>query len=357
MNGPTPFICSFCVSGVFTEQCWGVTHAAMRVCALKGSSIDLSCTYTFPPNHTLNSSLWYIQWDKSANVKDLRLHEEYLGRVDYLGTKVRESIMRITDVKDSDTNEYRFSILTHEGGSFHSKPGVILNVTELEVKVSPDSVREGQRVTLTCSATCTLSNNPTYIWYKNRQPVSDKHTTRDNRLYLNSCSREDEGSYSCAVRGHEGPAHTLHVIYTPVLVLSDYPKRTLVLISHFMKSVTLTCTSDVSPPVHTYTWYKLNGAETSQVGSGQNYSLTNISSESNAQYFCEAKNDVGARNSTLIISFLIFFIERGHLVSLEEPMVCGRQCPMHNSNLHLNIIADSYTGLSPRLKTPLFYFG
>ena len=58
-------------------------------------------------------------------------------------------------------------------------------------------------MTLTCNTTCILSNNPTFIWYKNGQPVTFKHTTRDNRLHLNPVSSEDVGSYSCAVRRHK----------------------------------------------------------------------------------------------------------------------------------------------------------
>src|SRR4029434_9972709 len=73
----------------------------------------------------------------------------------------------------------------------------------LQVLITPEAVKEGENVTLTCNTTCILSNNPTFIWYKNRQPVTFKHTTRDNRLLLNPVSSEDEGSYSCAVRRHE----------------------------------------------------------------------------------------------------------------------------------------------------------
>ncbi|XP_017568697.2 uncharacterized protein LOC108436608 isoform X3 [Pygocentrus nattereri] len=70
----------------------------------------------------------------------------------------------------------------------------------LQVRVISSTVLDDQTVTLMCSSTCTLPNNPTYMWYKNGQPVTNKHT-RDNKLYL-KCS-EDTGSYSCAVRGHE----------------------------------------------------------------------------------------------------------------------------------------------------------
>ncbi|KAF5889559.1 sialoadhesin-like isoform X1, partial [Clarias magur] len=53
--------------------------------------------------------------------------------------------------------------------------------------------------TLSSITTCTLSNNPTYIWYKNGQRVTEQDR---NNKYLD-VSSGDAGSYSCAVRGHE----------------------------------------------------------------------------------------------------------------------------------------------------------
>ena len=66
------------------------------------------------------------------------------------------------------------------------------------MKVTPATVTEGQKVTLTCSTTCTLGDNPTYVWYKNGHV-----TTKSTSLFLNPVSSEDAGRYSCSVEGHE----------------------------------------------------------------------------------------------------------------------------------------------------------
>ncbi|XP_041959436.1 B-cell receptor CD22-like [Alosa sapidissima] len=60
-------------------------------------------------------------------------------------------------------------------------------------------------------------------------------------------------------------------------------------------SVNLTCSSDANPPVESYTWFKVN--ESTPVGSGQQYSITNISSEDGGQYYCVARNKYGAETS------------------------------------------------------------
>ncbi|KAL6461879.1 hypothetical protein MHYP_G00300240 [Metynnis hypsauchen] len=147
---------------------------------------------------------------------DLRQEKQFAGRVEYIGVKERNYTLTMKDVKKNDSGEYYFRFITEtKGGKFSGRPGVILNVTGLQVKVISSTESDGTTVTLICSSTCTLPNNPTYIWYKNVQAVTNK-LTRDNKLYL-KCS-EDAGNYSCAVKGHEE-------LRSPDQTLSDCPKE------------------------------------------------------------------------------------------------------------------------------------
>ncbi|MCJ8747520.1 hypothetical protein PDJAM_G00154440 [Pangasius djambal] len=108
----------------------------------------------------------------------------------------------MNQVTNKDAGEYRLRLTDNDKGFFSGRPGVVLSVTDLQVRVSRSAVAsEGQTtVTLSCITSCTLSNNPTYMWYKNGQPVTSK-LTKHNKLYL--ISSEDAGDYSCAVRGRE----------------------------------------------------------------------------------------------------------------------------------------------------------
>ena len=70
---------------------------------------------------------------------------------------------------------------------------------------------EGQRVTLVCSSSCPLTDNPTYIWYQNRQVVTQ---SQHNYVLLEAVSSQHAGQYSCAVKGQEelrSPEETLTV--------------------------------------------------------------------------------------------------------------------------------------------------
>uniref|UniRef100_A0A8C7MVA0 B-cell receptor CD22 n=1 Tax=Oncorhynchus kisutch TaxID=8019 RepID=A0A8C7MVA0_ONCKI len=175
-----------------------VTYTHQRICTLNGSSVDISCSYTYPSGHTVSETIWYTKG--KLNEAPQILSPGYGGRVVYLGNMQSDSILRITDLREEDSAEYKFRFRTDQTTWEPTFPGTTLTVTGLQVKVTPATVTEGQKVTLTCSTTCTLSDNPnaTYIWYKNG------HVTNQSiSLFLNPVSSEDAGRYSCAVEGHE----------------------------------------------------------------------------------------------------------------------------------------------------------
>ncbi|XP_064815761.1 uncharacterized protein LOC135532030 [Oncorhynchus masou masou] len=176
-----------CVQG---QRCNSVTYTKRRICVLKGSTVDISCTYV--GYYYTTSSFWFRS-DKSTP-EDLTRDPGYAGRVEYTGTYRGPFTLRITDLREVDSAEYRFTFKTHNFDWGHSFPGTTLSVTGLQVKVTPAA--EGQK-TLTCITTCTLTDNPTYIWYKNGQRLDEPTSLQYS---VNSYYSD---SYSCAVKGNE----------------------------------------------------------------------------------------------------------------------------------------------------------
>ncbi|XP_055767684.1 sialoadhesin-like [Salvelinus fontinalis] len=315
------------VAVVLGQDGWSVTYTPQRICALRGSTVDLSCSYTYPRG-TVTTTLWFTKWGTGVEPEDMGQDPEYTGRLEYHGDKKKDCTLRITDLRERDSATYRLRLITdQEGGTYTGKLGVTLSVTGLQVKVTG----EHQDKTLTCITTCTLTDNPTYIWYKNGQHLDESTSPQ----YKDPVSSNYDDSYSCAVKGHEdlrSPAVCVlgqscyRVTYTKrtICVLKgtmyeqcvtycppDGPKNTSVSVSPSGEivegsSVTLTCSSDANPPVDKYTWYKKN--VTSAKASEQSYSITNIKSEDRGEYYCEAQNGRGSMNSTaLMIIVVIFF--------------------------------------------------
>ncbi|KAK3528298.1 hypothetical protein QTP86_030753, partial [Hemibagrus guttatus] len=183
------------VTGVF-RSCWTVTYPDKRVCALEGSSMEIAGNYVLPSQQ----SAVEVFWHSSEDFKDLKQKPEFANRVEYV-KQDRNLTLKMNQLTKDDSGEYRLRIV-YTSNRLSGRPGVVLNVTDLQVRLSHYAVASEERTTVTlgCITSCTLSNSPTYLWYKNGQPVTNK-LTKHNKLYL--ISSEDAGNYSCAVKGRE----------------------------------------------------------------------------------------------------------------------------------------------------------
>ncbi|XP_034150368.1 B-cell receptor CD22-like, partial [Esox lucius] len=271
---------------VVGEDDWTVRYSTQSICVLKGSTVEMSCSYTFPSG-TVTSTFWFTK-DTYKNPVNLIVDSDYTGRVKYHDEKYRHTLT-ITDLRETDSAVYKFRFTT-DGDKYTGGPGVTLSVTGLQVKMTPVTVTDGDSVNLTCITTCTLIGH-TYIWYRNKQLLTNQEVS----LHLNPVSSEDAGNYSCAVKGLESlpsPEKKLIVTYGPRNTsVSISPSGEIVEGS----SVTLTCSSDANPPVDKYTWYKKT--VTSPKASGQSYSINNITYLDRGEYYCVAENKYGRLNS------------------------------------------------------------
>nr|XP_021325278.1 uncharacterized protein LOC110438280 isoform X1 [Danio rerio]XP_021329175.1 uncharacterized protein LOC110438280 isoform X1 [Danio rerio] len=140
----------------------------------------------------IDKTFWH--YGRAGDFRDLREEHQFAGRVDFVENK-----LRIKELKISDSGEYQFRIISDKtGGTYSGSPGVILTVTDTQVISRPHTVSEGEKVILSCSTKCTLSNKHTYIWYKKGRQVTDGFT-KDNKLYLDSVSKEELQEFSCTV--------------------------------------------------------------------------------------------------------------------------------------------------------------
>ncbi|XP_071386129.1 sialoadhesin-like [Centroberyx affinis] len=171
-------------------------------------------------------------------------------------------ILKIKNLTKSDSAEYILRFLINDWEWQHSGfPGVTLIVTALTVQVTPAVVTEGQRVTLTCSTSCPLTDNTTYIWYQNRRPLTPPES-QNKHLVLDPVSSQHAGNYSCAVKTLQhinSPEETLTVTGKSIAIMHAM-RLTLVFLSPIALSVfylwmrkkkTQTSTTEPNDPVQT----------------------------------------------------------------------------------------------------------
>ena len=120
---------------------WGVTYTSNDVCALRGSTVDISCTYRYPKKQdgrdtTVQKTLWLTDRDKYV---DLRSDTDYADRVEYSCGENScnryscngKCTLRIRDLRLSDSAAgYKFQFITNKPrGKYTGNPGVTLSVT------------------------------------------------------------------------------------------------------------------------------------------------------------------------------------------------------------------------------------
>ncbi|KAK2918571.1 hypothetical protein Q8A73_002942 [Channa argus] len=276
-----------------SQNDWRVSYTSTQICGIKGSTVDINCTYTYPSrmnniNTAVNERLWFTKGEYYAPV-DLLTDSDYTGRVRY-HCENNTCTLTITDLRLGDSAVYKFRFTTNQPeGSYTGLPGVTLSVTDLQMQVIRSERRQDSTwAEVKCQSSC-LPDNPTFIWYKNGQKIWRETTSLSHEDNFSSTD-----SYSCAVKGHEKfPSPPVYPPQVPSVSVS--PSAEMVEGS----SVNLTCSSDANPAAN-YTWYKEN--EDSPKASGQIFTITDFRPEHSGNYSCEAQNTRGRHHSTLYLN-------------------------------------------------------
>uniref|UniRef100_A0A3B3HNP9 Ig-like domain-containing protein n=1 Tax=Oryzias latipes TaxID=8090 RepID=A0A3B3HNP9_ORYLA len=273
------------------HQSDSVEYASKRICAFEGSTVEISCTYTYPPwisykKTVVQREFWFTKL-KDKNPLDLREDPDYAGRVTYHFSEKNQSSLTISDLTDSDADEYRCKT-TWWGRDF---PGTTLTVVGLQLSSVCSVIMEGSSVTLTCS--CDANPAAKFRWYKNNQTL----LLEDQSLILRSVQRSDSRKFHCVAENKLGEAASDYVF-----INVEYPPETSsVSVSPSAEvlegsSVTLTCSSDANPAAN-YTWFKDNRPLLSE----DKVHFSSIRSEHSGNYSCKSENKHGQSSSTPLL--------------------------------------------------------
>ncbi|XP_023257733.1 uncharacterized protein LOC111651895 [Seriola lalandi dorsalis] len=201
-----------------------LTYISAEICAVRGSTVDIRCSYRRPSTVKRRSVpvekvLWFSDMQDEGPV-DLRTDPEYTGRVKYYCDKTT-CTLRIADLRESDSAEYKFKFKHKRNKRFTNSPGVTLSVIDpdLQVQVTrPYSLWAD----LFCSSSCLLPDRPSYIWYKNGQKIQDQASVS----YADYFDPAD--GISCAVKGHEEfPSPSVSVQLQVTRVITVHPSHTV----------------------------------------------------------------------------------------------------------------------------------
>uniref|UniRef100_A0A3B3DC40 Ig-like domain-containing protein n=1 Tax=Oryzias melastigma TaxID=30732 RepID=A0A3B3DC40_ORYME len=300
---------------VKSQTDWKVKYYQTEICADKGSTVVILCSYDFPVmlnrvSTTVKKSFWFIRTE--GEPVDLREDPEYKDRVTY-SSSPKSCYLIISGVRESDSAVYKFMFITnHQTGRYIGEPGVRLTVRDAPQTPTvsldpPTEILEGSSVTLTCSSDA----NPAakYTWFKETKSIP-KILSRDPEYVLNSIHSTDSGDYFCEVENQLGLKQSYLKLEFCVCESSNFPlsspdapKNISVSVNppEILEgsSVTLTCSSDANPAAN-YTWFKEN--KDSPKSEEQMFTISDITAEDGGLYICVAQNKLGQQNSTVQVS-------------------------------------------------------
>ncbi|XP_054897567.1 B-cell receptor CD22-like [Poeciliopsis prolifica] len=175
-----------------------VNYVSRSLCVLEGAAVNISSKYT--KSHSSHPTLlsWYkLKRDMNEEI-DVTIMEAG-GRLEHHNIDHYEHTLTINNLMKNDSGEYMFTLNKYLISEQPDLLGAILVVTGLKVTMTPsDMVTKGQRVTLTCSTSCPLSEETTYMWFFNEEPLS-LTGGHNKQVVLNPVRRHHAGNYSCAV--------------------------------------------------------------------------------------------------------------------------------------------------------------
>ncbi|KAG7514856.1 B-cell receptor CD22-like [Solea senegalensis] len=273
---------------IWRRKGYDVKYTSTEICGFRGSTVDISCTYTYPHRvHNQDTKIQESFWFIKESDADLKSDPDYSGRVEYLCDNNR-CTLTIKDLRESDAALYKFRFITNQpGGRFTGLPGVTLSVTDPQLQINVRSLAHySPWKELTCHSSCQLPDYLSYVWYNNGQEVGGK----TKYLLLRVFSPTD--SYHCEHGSIRSPP-----VYAPKLPsVSVSPSGQIV----EGRSVTLTCSADANPEA-TCIWYK---NQTLIKGAERIYRLSPISSEDRGRYECSCQNLYGTRITSKYVDVL-----------------------------------------------------
>ncbi|XP_073341861.1 cell adhesion molecule 4 [Pagrus major] len=324
---------------------WSVHLPSSPICAVIGSSVVLPCSYDYPQssNETQEKGRPPAQGGGGEEVQQYRVLSEmwcledsrcitpryvfhsagvlqdptYKNRVEFLGQPGSKNCsLRISDVRQSDSGAYVFYLITsHPTQKMPEQIGIQLLVADsssaVKVSASPSSdITDGSALRLAC---CSPAAGPqaSFRWYKSTS-TSPRHTGQV--WSISEATADDSGSYYCQMQTGDKVQNS-----TMLNIDVEYsPRNTAVSVSAELLDklpVTLTCSSDANPSVHTYTWYQgavcLPTADKSShparlspatpTGRGPTLSSASITAEEYGLHCCVSRNRHGSQTSSVML--------------------------------------------------------
>uniref|UniRef100_A0A3B3BVG0 Ig-like domain-containing protein n=1 Tax=Oryzias melastigma TaxID=30732 RepID=A0A3B3BVG0_ORYME len=287
-----------------SEDDWKVSYYQTEICADKGSTVIIRCSYDYPEiingvNTTVEKRFWFIRTE--GEPVDLREDPEYKDRICYL---------RISGVRESDSAVYKFMFITnHQTGHHIGEPGVRITVLPVSTSVHLGYLY----VQLKCFNRCDPKGLEEYVWFKNGEEIRSMILTSRSQKFWHKGNISSTDRISCSLSSSKTKqSPEVYAPQTPTVSL-DPPTEILE-----GSSVTLTCSSDANPAAN-YFWYKRTNSDAELISVDPKFVLSSIQSSDSGEYYCKVQNQLGWE--TADIKLVVKYAPKSVSVSMNPPEI------------------------------------
>ncbi|XP_064863001.1 B-cell receptor CD22-like isoform X2 [Oncorhynchus nerka] len=300
-----------------------ITTMPDRLDVLTGSCVEIPCSFDIPDQHKdkfnsaiLLSGVWIKEnsnfRERPDNVifNSSKMVNRYQGKI--TGNMSQKNCTTVFfNVTTNYTNIYFFRIESQPYRS--TDPDKSVNIVVSDFPSSPilsvsGELKEGTPVSLNCSAITPCPEHPPELTWTLPTQFTTENQLQENPDQTKSVLStvtftpsylHHEKNITCTAVYPVGTSNKT-AEHNMMLNVSFSPKDTLASISpadpvSVGSCVNLTCSSTANPPLTNFTWFQISEGKTTQVASGQSYTL-NVTVDGGL-YYCEGRNSHGCGKS------------------------------------------------------------
>ncbi|XP_077312364.1 LOW QUALITY PROTEIN: B-cell receptor CD22-like [Lithobates pipiens] len=286
---------------------WKFTFPSI-IDALKGSCVEIPCTFTHPEDAKDFNFFWYSKWNQAKifnNKTPSDVADEYKGRTFLTGNTGNDCSIKINNVEKTESYYPGINIDINSNTLKNRHVFVYVADRPPEPLISgTENLEDKKTVNISCAVNHTCpSHPPTLTWNITGNPIMENHEDlhfqgsrrMETRMTYTASYTDDKTVLQCAATFPNNKTSvkimTLNIKYRPrsVIISVDNTQEG--------DDVMLLCSSQANPPVNNYTWYGIGEGGKLSHGHGDKISVKNTTTE---KYICAATNDMGTEASSVI---------------------------------------------------------